>query len=262
MTKSVWRVMAAVAALAALGATAVPAAAQTGDVKEKPRLYTYESNWVFPRARWGDVDKDNATSNQKVLAPALADGTLVAYGDDENLVHTVDGPTHDNWWQAYSMAGLMKVLEALAKGPSPTGSALILSATKHWDQVLVSRFYNWKPGSWKGAYGYSSIYKLKPDAPNDAVELLSKRAFVPLLEKLLNDGSIVEYEIDEETVHTDPPDLFFIYYLTPTADGLDKVNAAVRAAVREDPLIGPAFSSMVDYSAHRDMLTRGNATYK
>ena len=31
-----------------------------------------------------DVDKDNATRNQKNLAPALADGTVVGYGDDEN----------------------------------------------------------------------------------------------------------------------------------------------------------------------------------
>jgi hypothetical protein len=262
MNKSVWGVIAGVAVLAAVGAAAVPALAQTAEVKEKPRLYTYEASWTFPRARWGEVDKDNATSTQKALAPALSDGTLVGYGDDDVEVHTADGPTHDNWWQSYSMAGLMKVLEALGKGPSPTGSALILSSTKHWDQILVSRFYNWKPGSWKGAYGYSSIYKLKADAPNDAVELLSKRAFVPLLEKLLNDGTIVEYEIDEETVHTESPDRFFIYYLTPTADGLDKVNAAVRGAVREDPLLGPAFGSMVDFSAHRDMLTRGNATYK
>ncbi len=29
------------------------------------------------RAHWADVDKDNATGNQKILAPALADGTLV-----------------------------------------------------------------------------------------------------------------------------------------------------------------------------------------
>ncbi len=40
-----------------------------------------KADWTFPRAHWADVDKDNATGNQKILAPALADGTLVGrYG--------------------------------------------------------------------------------------------------------------------------------------------------------------------------------------
>jgi hypothetical protein len=41
----------------------------------------YVSYWTFPRAHWADVDEDNATGNWKILAPALADGTLVGrYG--------------------------------------------------------------------------------------------------------------------------------------------------------------------------------------
>jgi hypothetical protein len=36
---------------------------------------------TFPRAHWADLDADSATGNQKILAPALADGTLVGrYG--------------------------------------------------------------------------------------------------------------------------------------------------------------------------------------
>jgi len=261
MTRSVWRAIAAVAAVATLGAVAAPASAQMSEIREKPRLYTYQSEWAIPRARWSDVAKDNAQSNQKILAPALARGTLVGYGDDENLVHTADGYTHDNWWQATSMAGLLSVLESFYKSGG-TASAVLVSATKHADQVFVSRFYNWKPGSWKGAYGHASMYKLKPDAPDDAVETLSKAAFVPLLEKLLADGTIVEYEIDEEIVHTESPDLFWIYYLAPSAAGIDKVNAAIREAVHNDPLIGPALNSMVDWTPHRDFLSLANVTYK
>jgi hypothetical protein len=261
MTKSMWSVIAAAAALTALGALDAPARAQNADeTKEKPPLYTYEASWAFPRARWGEVGKENATSTQKVLAPALADGTLVGYGEDESLVHTAEGFTHDNWWQARSMAGLMKVLDALSKVGPP--SQVLLSSTRHRDQVLISRFYNWKPGSWKGAFGRASTYKLKPDAPNDAVAMLSKAVFVPLLEKLLADGTIVEYEIDEETIHTESPDQFVIYFLTPTADGLDKVNAAIRAAGRENALVGPALGSMIDYTPHRDELVEASATYK
>ena len=86
MNRSVMnRVMVGVAGLAVLGMTATSAGAQTDDspriVKQKPQLITYESYWAFPPAHWGDVDKDNATGNQKILAPALADGTLIGRYD-------------------------------------------------------------------------------------------------------------------------------------------------------------------------------------
>lgn len=55
----------------------------------------------------------------------------------------------------------------------------------------------------RGAYGYAGTYKLKPDAPDadDAVRTLSS-FYVPVFEKLLADGTIVEYEIDREMIHT------------------------------------------------------------
>jgi hypothetical protein len=205
--------------------------AQTTEVKEKPPMYTYESWWVIPRARWGDVDKENAGANQRILAPALADGTLLGYGDDETVVHTVDGPTHDNWWQSSSMAGLLKVLDAFYRS-NGAASPVLLSSTKHWDGVYESRYYNWKAGSRKAAYGRASTWKLKADAPADAVDILSKNLFVPLLEKLLAEGAIVEYEIDEETIHAQSPDQFFVYIMSSTADGLDKLMLLSATAPR------------------------------
>jgi len=71
MNRAVCRLMASVGALAGLAMTATLAGAQTVEVKEKPPLYRYVSYWTFPRAHWADVDKDNVTGNQKILAPAL-----------------------------------------------------------------------------------------------------------------------------------------------------------------------------------------------
>jgi hypothetical protein len=42
------------------------------------------------------MEKNNA-AEQKILDKALADGAIVGYGNDLNLVHTADGTTHDNW---------------------------------------------------------------------------------------------------------------------------------------------------------------------
>ena len=252
-----------VAGLAVLGMTATLAGAQTVKVKEKPPLYRYVSYWTFPRAHWEDVDKDNTKDYQKVLAPSLADGTLVGYGDDENQVHSAERFTHDNWWQANSIAGLMKVLETLRKGGS-LSSPLPVSSTKHWDQIYISSFYNWKAGSWKGAYGYAGTYKLKPDAPDadDAVRALSS-FYVPVFEKMLVDGTIVEYEIAREMIHTtDSRAQIQFSFVMPNAAGLDKFRAALGAALDANSLIGPAFGSMmVNYTPQPDWV-RVNATYK
>jgi hypothetical protein len=232
-------------------------------VQEKPPLYRYVSYWTFPRGHWGEVDKHNATSDQNVLAPALAAGSIVGYGDDENQVHSAEGFTHDNWWQAKSIAGLMKVIEAFRKD-GRSGSPLLASSTKYWDQIYVSNAYDWKAGSWKGAYGYSGTYKLKPDAPDadDAVRTLSG-FYVPVFEKMLADGTIVEYEIDREMIYTtDSRAQIRFSFVMSSAEGLDKFRAALGTALDENPLIGPAFGSMmVNFTPQRDFV-KVDATYR
>jgi hypothetical protein len=260
---SIMRIIpAAAAAFAVLGALCFPSSAldaQTTEVKEKLPMYTYYSQWDIPRAKWADMEKTRAGNG--VMAHAFASGTLVGYGDDETVVHTADGYTHHGWFSSASIAGLLGTLNELMQGGSTT-TTVFASATKHEDQVLSSRYYAWRSGSWKGAYTHSSVYKLKDGAPNDAVDTLAKSFIVPLFEKLLAEGTIVEYEIDEQAIHTASPSLFFLVYITPTADGQDRVLKALGEAIKADPFAGPAFDSMVDFSVHRDYLVRGDATYK
>jgi hypothetical protein len=228
------------------------------EAKEKPALYTYVANWQMPRAKWTEFEKPSPASD-KALSQALASGTLVAYGSDKIEVHGAEGPTHDSFWSAMSMAGLLDVLDALGKGPP---DVTLQSATKHWDGIYLSHFYNWKSGSYKDAYSHTSYYKLKAAAADGALEMVSKTFIVPLMEKLLADGSIIEYEIDEEAVHTESPAGFWLDYITPNSAGLDKVNAALGQALKANTFAGPAFGSMTEGADHRDYLSRSNVTYK
>jgi hypothetical protein len=211
------------------------------------------------RARNGA--EKNAAANQPMMQKALASGNIVGYGNDVDLIHREDGSTHDSWWSAMSMAGVVNVLEQSYSTGAATAPALI-AATKHSDYLYVSHYYNWHSGSWKGLYTHESFYKLKSDAPNGAVEMLSKTVIVPLMEKMLSDGAIHEYEIDQEAIHTSSPDSFAIVYIAANAEGLDKVDAALRDMLKANPLAGPAFGSMVDSTGHRDVLARTTATYK
>ena len=260
MNRKLWGVFAGLCALAMSAVWASPARAQMSEVKEKPPMYSYVSFWNIPRGQWADMAKADA-ADQKILDKAIANGTIVGYGNDVNLVHQPDGPTHDDWWSATSMAGVLNVLDQFYKSGSTTAPVLA-SATKHWDGIFVSRYYNWHSGSWKDAYTHGASYKLKPDAPDEAVETLSKNLIVPLMEKMLADGAIHEYEIDTEAIHTEAAGTFWIFYLASSAEGLDKVNTALRETLKANPLNGPAFDSMVDFTEHRDFLARTDAMYK
>jgi hypothetical protein len=259
MNRKLCGIFAAVCTLAMLAAFAAPARAQD-EPKEKPPMYSYIGFWNIPRAQWAEMEKSNA-ADQKVLDKAMADGTIIGYGNDMNLVHQPDGGTHDDWWSAMSMAGLLNVLDKFYKSSTVT-SPVLASATKHWDSVMVSRYYNWHAGSFKGAYTRAAEYKLKADAPNNAVETLSKHLFVPLLEKMLADGAIIEYEIDTEAIHTQDPGSFWVIFIATNADGVDKFNGAVRDMNKTNPLGGPAIGSMVDFTPHRDYLSSSTGTYK
>jgi hypothetical protein len=51
-------------------------------------------------------------------------------------------------------------------------------------------------------------------------------------------------------------------YITPTPEGLDTVQGAVRDALKASPLTGDAFGSFTDDSGHRDGLYKTDANYK
>jgi len=260
MNKYLVGALAAACMTASLTIGAGIANAQAAEVKEKPPMYSYLANWTLPRSQWAAMEKANANT-EKVTADALAKGTLVGYGNDMTVVHTEDGATHDEWWSSMSMSGVLAVLDDMYKSGNAV-SPVLQSATKHSDGIFVSRYYNWHPGTYTGAYTRVGIYKLKADAPSNAVDMLSKNFIVPMLEKLLADGAIVEYEIDVESIHTASPDMFFVDVIARNAEGLDKLNAALGDAIKSNPLAGQAFGSMVDSSAHHDALMRTSATYK
>jgi hypothetical protein len=260
MTAKLMKVFVFVCGLAMVAICAAPAYAQASDVKEKPPMYSYISFWNIPRGQWGEMEKADA-ADQKIVEKALANGTIVGYGFDTTLLHQPDGPTHDEWWSAMSMNGLLNVLDQFYKSGSPT-TPVLGSATKHWDNIYVSRYYNWHPGSWKDLYTSTSCFQLKADAPGDAIDTLSKNLFVPLMEKMMAEGAIHEYEIDTEAYHTQPTGSFCIVEIAANAEALDKISAALRESLKSNPTYGPAFESMVDWTGHHDDLARTSAAYK
>src|ERR1700722_16140388 len=123
MSRELWNVFAGLGALAISAVWSVPAVAQMTEVKEKPPLYTYVAEWNIPRPQWAEMAKGNA-ANQKIMDGAVVDGTIVGYGNDRTVVHQSDGITHDEWWSAMSMAGVLNALDRMEKA-GDSGSTVL-----------------------------------------------------------------------------------------------------------------------------------------
>ena len=252
-----------IAGLAAIWALAVnPARAQSGDEKEKSPVYTYVAEWGVSRGDWPAYEKANAGTKQ-IMDKLMADGTIVGYGWFKNLVHQEGSPTHGEWWSATSMGNLMKALAVISgqTGANADAQTKILTASKHWDYVLVSRQYGVHSGTFENAYLRVGSYKGKR-GEGETQEKAIKSYIVPTLEKLLADGSIHFYSVDREAIHSDDPADFDIVVITNGAEGLDKFFAALEAAGKANPTGGPAFGSATDGSAHRDSLSLTTAVFK
>lgn len=237
--------------LASLMLSVAPTEAQTANKQEKPPLYTYVSEWAVPRAMWADYQKMQTTENDS-MTKLVADGTLVAFGSFSVLNHQEGQPTHGSWFSATSMANILKVLEGLRSGPDATGP--VFSASKHWDYILQSRDYNAHAGTFKNGYLRVGNWKYKAGA-SDPDGKIMKATMVAMLEKLLADGALHAYQVDEESVHSNDPNGFYLAIVTNGAEGLDKFYASLEDTQKNNPASMAGFGSLLDEAGHRDTLS-------
>jgi len=216
----------------------------------KPPIYLYVSSWAVPRAQWGEMEKlDNL--DKPVLDKAIANGTIVGYGAFTNLIHQEGEPTHGTWFTATSEGNLLKALEAFYANPGSTDSP-VEGASKHWDQILTGDIYNSKPGA-SGGYLTWSRWEVKAGQMR-AYSELTKKLLVPVLEKLLAEGSITSYGELTEDYHSDKLGVVFDYFTVPDTASLDKANKAFDDAFSGNPALADAYRALTERDGHRDYL--------
>jgi hypothetical protein len=259
MHSSFLKTLVLAAALLATAVGSLPAHAQA-DAKDKPPIYTYVAQWDVARPNWPAIEKYNA-SQKPVFDKLIADGTIIGYGYYKLAAHSEGSPNHGTWWTATSMANLLKVLSLVATQPAGPDVDRIEAASKHWDLVLVSRQYGVHSGSFDNGYLRVSTYKVKP-GQGETLDKAINAYILPILDKLLADGTLHSYSVDREVVHSDDPGNVDIAIVTNDADGLDKFAAALDAAGKANPLGGPAFGSATESSAHRDFLAVASGASK
>ncbi len=223
------------------------------EIKAQPPMYSYIAVWNIPESEW-EARKYQAEAAKKILDQAIDNNTIFSYGYDRN-------PLHDTFWLAKSKAGLETVRDQFEKigitqVPAKDGAAVMPVS------ILVSRYYNCKTIRSENAYVHVGVYKIRPDAPADAVDQLSKYFFGPVLEQNLVDGAIFEWETDVYDNPKDSPGTFLIAYLSEKNEDMEMVNKAVQERLKSTVPNGPALDSLIDMKAITDVVVRSYAVYK
>ena len=216
----------------------------------KPTVYTYIAEWAVPRAQWPDQVKLD-DQERPLMDKMVASGDIVEYGYFANLIHQEGTPTHGSWFTASSEGKLMKALEQIYASGSP--NAPVEANSKHWDYIVESHTYNGRSGHYENAYLSGSHWLVKPGEGRAFNDLMNS-TIVPVLDKLVADGSLVSYAVSTEDYHTEKPGGVTMVYTAVDANGLDKVNEALEAALGKDRALGAAIATMTDGEEHRDFL--------
>jgi hypothetical protein len=220
-----------------------------------PVMYTYVTEWTFPRAQWDNVDAFYEKSVRAVMDRHLRDGGIVEWGRAVPLVHTDKGATHVNWFAGPTVAGVFRALDDLRKLPR---NEALLSGT-HTDQLLRSALYKGsKDMPRRSVYMMTSNVNVMPGKGTEWRALWDKNAD-PVYSELMKDGTILGYGIDQELVHTSSPSARFEWVLLPTIEAVDKMNEAFQKRARartadENRAMGAAMREVGDSATHRDGL--------
>lgn len=226
---------------------------------DKPAQYTYVSEWAVPRAMWGDYLKGEA-ADIDLMKKGVADGVITGFGTFAVLTHQEGEPTHGTWFNATSIANILKFLETLRNAPGSTDAPL--AASKHWDYILESHDYAGHSGTFNNGILRIGRWTPAPGAVDPGGKIL-KATMVSVLDKLLADGALHAYTIDTEAVHTAPVGTLFVVLVANGGEGIDKFEAAVDAAEKSNPAAWAGLTNTLDVKAHSDTLARvGVYTHK
>ncbi|MGE5206195.1 MAG: hypothetical protein ACM3PW_11295 [Chlamydiota bacterium] len=229
-----------------------PAQAQMS--AQKPAVYTYVAQWSVPRAQWGDMAKMQQ-SDIPALDRLVADGTLTSYGLYESAVHQMKGPTHGNWFQASSMAGIFKALDVLQG--STASNAALLGSGSHQDLLLVSRDYDSHSGNFRNSLLRGLSVTVKPGMEpqfHDAFD----RIIRPVLEKLVADGALHGWSYQDQWIVQDPGVVTAVI-IANGPEGLDRYIAAINDLLDKNPNAVAPLIAATEPGSRRDFLLRVNA---
>jgi hypothetical protein len=202
----------------------------------------------------------------KPMFDGLAEeGAVLAWGLDARIIHEEDTATHMLWWVTPDLGSFDKVFAAFNAMDVPDEDQerfrQTMDLNKHHDHLTRSIAMNLNDGEPSGpTYTYWWFVNVKRGHGSDWRKLFDKYS-KPVLDKMVEEGTVYGYGIDVEWVHTSDPGWRAIWIVTTSMGAWDKIGAAFRAAGQERSeeersAIDQMFRKVTEGGAHRDSLWR------
>lgn len=244
--------------LIVVGLLAFSAPVALSQMEQAHPIYTYVSQFQVPRANWAQYAEETEKTANPILMRLFTDGTLLGWGNFENIVHTTDGMTHGAWWSSTSLVGITRVLDELRKaGPRPGQ----IAATKHED-FLMRTVYSHTGSVPGGGTGYLRVNctLTQPGKSDDFVATI-KKYLGPTFEDQFKKGNATSYGMDEQYVFTAPGSTRCTVVTFPNAEAMNKWADAIAATLdkmsQDDRKAWQdALASTTVPNTRRDMLAR------
>ena len=247
---------------------------------------TYWSEYAVKPGKEGEFLDVVKTVGQPVRDKLMADGVILAWGLEAQVLRGHDVLTHAIWYMVADWASIEKVQGAMAaqmaklndeakaaqgaakKGQKPAMSiaeriAEIIDADKTKD--FVTRDLVFATGSGPMAagtlpyvrYNFTKVKPGKGGDYRDAWEKYNK----PVLDKLVADGTVLAYGLAVEEVKTTGDFTHYTWFAVKSMDGFDKIRSAFNAdrehrSKEERDAITATFLGATDPDASRSEIER------
>ena len=228
--------------------------------QEIPYTLRFVSEWSLPPAQRASYVAYLDQNVRPIFEKLSIDGTVLDWGIYTTAVYDDNGFSNGYWFEAATMAGIDKVLGQLARLKE---TQLITADVKHHDLLLRTTLRRSKEGAGKDGYYYFNstlLQSTKRDQWRKWWDTYQK----PMYEQFLADGLVSMYEIEAGEIHTMDPSWVYLAYVAPSAEALDKINAAFQARGKkrneeESRAISDAYDAVVVPGTHRDYLAHANS---
>ena len=244
----------------------VLAAASIAAAQDQAPITSVHLYKVKPEARrfWNDNIKRNIVPVMKKL---MDEGTVVAYGADEDMMHMENAPNADFWYSVPNFAALEKAMKAvqdmLAKMPEAEAAKLMAAHDQNAHSDFLARAMYFKAGKRLESvlpWSRYTMNKVKPGKMGDYRRAWEKYR-KPLLDRLVDEGTILSYSLESSILHTSDPGIVWEFVNVTSLDALDKLGAAQREmnqrmSEAERQARTQAYEGVTESAAHRDGLMR------
>jgi hypothetical protein len=243
----------------------------TAGYAEEMNPITLVSNFHVEFGKEGEFLKVIEEFDSPLFADLMEKGLVLAWGVGTPFLHQPGQASHSLWWTCPSMAEMDEVLAAMEvhekkffeENPEIIAQMMeIVDLSMHYDHVYRDLVHNHGTPPPAGSKPYTWIFsaKVKPGHDDDYVKLW-KQYSKPVLDKMIEDGTVSAYGLSIQEVRTTDKFTHFMWMTIPDFASYEKARSTYMASYGErseeaNKVLKDTYLKIADPAASRGFVMR------